>query len=140
MREVRFTPNSDIDCVFRHVRFGPKADITRFIRSIRQALVPVRPCIALYFEVCVQICVQQFGRRRRSALARLTVHFAGTATHRPERGPLVLAVCCSPENRGTAACGMAAALVRTTESFGDLWERVFPPEVRPEKMARLVHL
>src|SRR5262249_43800502 len=23
---VRFTPNSDIDCVFRHVRFGPKAD------------------------------------------------------------------------------------------------------------------
>src|SRR5262249_16690422 len=26
-RHVRFTPNSDIDCVFRHVRFGPKADI-----------------------------------------------------------------------------------------------------------------
>jgi hypothetical protein len=24
---VRFAPNSDIDCVFRHVRFGPKADI-----------------------------------------------------------------------------------------------------------------
>ena len=24
---VRFTPNSDINCVFRHVRFGPKADI-----------------------------------------------------------------------------------------------------------------
>src|SRR5262249_36097897 len=24
---ARFTPNSDIDCVFRHVRFGPKADI-----------------------------------------------------------------------------------------------------------------
>jgi hypothetical protein len=24
---VRFTPNSDIDYVFRHVRFGPKADI-----------------------------------------------------------------------------------------------------------------
>ena len=23
---VRFTPNSDIDCVFRHVRFGPIAD------------------------------------------------------------------------------------------------------------------
>jgi len=24
---VRFTPNSDTDCVFRHVCFGPKADI-----------------------------------------------------------------------------------------------------------------
>src|SRR5262249_60889006 len=24
---VRFTPNSDIDCVFRHVPQGPKADI-----------------------------------------------------------------------------------------------------------------
>jgi hypothetical protein len=24
---VCFTPNSDIDCVFRHVCFGPKADI-----------------------------------------------------------------------------------------------------------------
>src|SRR5262245_56750061 len=24
---VRFTPNSDVDCVFRHVCFGPKADI-----------------------------------------------------------------------------------------------------------------
>ncbi len=26
-RHVRFAPNSDIDCVFRHVCFGPKADI-----------------------------------------------------------------------------------------------------------------
>src|SRR5262249_25486674 len=25
--DVRFTPNSDIDCVFRHVCFGPNADI-----------------------------------------------------------------------------------------------------------------
>ena len=24
---VRFTPNSDIDCVFQHVRFEPIADI-----------------------------------------------------------------------------------------------------------------
>jgi hypothetical protein len=23
---VRFTPNSDIDCVLRHVRFAPKAE------------------------------------------------------------------------------------------------------------------
>src|SRR5262245_17436540 len=27
LAHVRFTPNSDTDCVFRHVRFGPKADI-----------------------------------------------------------------------------------------------------------------
>jgi len=26
-RHVRFAPNSDIDCVFRHVCFGPEADI-----------------------------------------------------------------------------------------------------------------
>jgi hypothetical protein len=26
---VRFIPNNDIDCVFRHVRFGPIADIAR---------------------------------------------------------------------------------------------------------------
>jgi hypothetical protein len=31
---VRFTPNSDIDCVFRHVWFGPQADITSSIRSL----------------------------------------------------------------------------------------------------------
>src|SRR5262249_61354381 len=31
---VRFTPNSDIDCVFRYVRFGPKADIrTAWLRA-----------------------------------------------------------------------------------------------------------
>src|SRR5262249_5402308 len=26
-RHVRFTPNSDIDCFFRHVCFGPRADM-----------------------------------------------------------------------------------------------------------------
>src|SRR5262245_22163849 len=31
---VRFTPNSDIDCVFRHVRFGPKADSCTAANSI----------------------------------------------------------------------------------------------------------
>ena len=33
---VRFTPNSDFDCVERHVCFGPKADIAPVIRSALQ--------------------------------------------------------------------------------------------------------
>jgi hypothetical protein len=45
---VRFTPNSDIDCVFRHVRLGPQADITSFIRSLLgaqrwQSMAPEHP-------------------------------------------------------------------------------------------------
>src|SRR5262245_8977787 len=27
LHDVRFTPESDIDCVFRHVRYWPKADV-----------------------------------------------------------------------------------------------------------------
>src|SRR5262245_2138001 len=34
--DVRFTPNSDIDCVFRHVCFGPIADICRTLGSRHQ--------------------------------------------------------------------------------------------------------
>jgi hypothetical protein len=36
-RHVRFTPNSDIDCVFWHVCFGPKADIGYSITSSARA-------------------------------------------------------------------------------------------------------
>jgi len=35
IRHVRFTPNSDIDCVFQHVRFGPEADICNANRYVR---------------------------------------------------------------------------------------------------------
>src|SRR5215510_9261317 len=34
-RHVRFTPNSDTDCVFRHVCFGPIADIQSLLASLR---------------------------------------------------------------------------------------------------------
>jgi hypothetical protein len=33
-RHVRFTPNSDIDCVFRTVWFGPEADIGLIIQPL----------------------------------------------------------------------------------------------------------
>src|SRR5262249_44283830 len=33
---VRFTPNSDTDCVFRHVRFGPIADIGAVLNNGRR--------------------------------------------------------------------------------------------------------
>ena len=82
-----------------------KDQLMVLLRSIwyRQALVPVRPCIALYFEVVSNNLAVEGVQRWRGQL------YISPGPRHTGRSAALSFWQCPPENRGTAACGMAAA-------------------------------
>ena len=62
---VCFTPDSDIDCVFRHVRFGPKADMEEETPRSRVTIVAPLTSAAAGGTSALIICANRAGDPNR---------------------------------------------------------------------------